>query len=49
MAIVDYRTGNVVAIVGGLGEKTESGWNRATQMRKQTGSTIKPLAVIAQD
>ena len=47
MAIVDYRTGNVVAIVGGLGEKTESGWNRATQMRKQTGSTIKPLAVIA--
>ena len=47
MAIVDYRTGNVVAVVGGFGEKTESGWNRATQMKKQTGSTIKPLAVIA--
>ena len=47
MAIVDYRTGNVVAVVVGFGEKTESGWNRATQMKKQTGSTIKPLAVIA--
>ena len=47
MAIVDYKTGNVVAVAGGLGEKTEAGWNRATQMQKQTGSSIKPLAVVA--
>ena len=47
MAIIDYKTGNVVAVAGGLGEKTESGWNRATQMEKQTGSSIKPLAVVA--
>ena len=47
MAIVDYKTGNVVAIAGGFGKKTSSGWNRATQMQKQTGSSIKPLAVVA--
>ena len=47
MAIVDYKTGNVVAVVGGFGEKTSAGWNRATQMKKQTGSSIKPLADVA--
>ena len=47
MAIVDYKTGNVVAVAGGFGEKTSAGWNRATQMEKQTGSSIKPLAVVA--
>ncbi len=47
MAIVDYKTGNVVGIAGGLGEKTEAGWNRATQMKKQTGSSIKPIADVA--
>ena len=48
MAIVDYRTGQVVGVAGGLGEKTTaSGWNRATQMVKQTGSSMKPLACIA--
>ncbi len=34
--------------MAGLGEKTESrGLNRATQSVRQTGSSIKPLAVIA--
>ena len=47
MAIVDYKTGHVVAVAGGFGEKTSAGWNRATQMQKQTGSSIKPLAVVA--
>ena len=48
MAIVDYKTGQVVGVAGGLGEKnTASGWNRATQMVKQTGSSMKPLACIA--
>ena len=47
MAIVDYKTGNVVGVAGGFGEKTAGGWNRATQMQKQTGSSMKPLASIA--
>ena len=47
MAIVDYKTGNVVGVAGGFGEKTAGGWNRATQMEKQTGSSMKPLASIA--
>ncbi len=46
MAIVDYKTGNVVAVAGGLGEKEASGWNRATQMKKQTGSSIKMIADV---
>ena len=47
MAIIDYKTGYVVGIAGGLGEKEASGWNRATQMRRQQGSAIKPLADVA--
>ena len=47
MAIVDYKTGNVVAVAGGLGEKEGAGWNRATQMKKQTGSSIKMIADVA--
>ena len=48
MAVIDYKTGNVVGTVGGLGEKTESrGLNRATQSVRQTGSSIKPIAVLA--
>ncbi len=48
MAVIDYKTGNVVGVAGGLGEKTEArGWNRATQMTKQPGSSMKPIAAIA--
>ena len=47
MAIIDYKTGNVVGIAGGLGTKEGAGWNRATQMKKQTGSSIKPIADVA--
>ena len=47
MAIIDYKTGNVVAVAGGLGEKEGAGWNRATQMKKQTGSSIKMIADVA--
>ncbi len=48
MVVIDYTTGNVVGTVGGLGEKTETrGLNRATQSVRQTGSSMKPLAVIA--
>ncbi len=47
MAIIDYKKGEVVAVGGNLGEQTASGWNRATQMVKQTGSSIKPIADVA--
>lgn len=39
-------TGGVNAIVGGRGEYTFRGFNRATQMRRQPGSVIKPLGVF---
>ena len=48
MVIMDQSTGYVVACTGGLGEKTKSrGFNRATQMKRQTGSSMKPIAVLA--
>ena len=48
MVIIDHQTGQIVACVGGLGEKdTARGLNRATQSTRQTGSSIKPLAVLA--
>ena len=47
MIIIDYKTGNVLGVSGGLGEKTGSNLNRATQSTRQPGSTIKPIADIA--
>lgn len=48
MIIMDPYTGEIKAMVGGVGKKTESrGLNRATQARRQPGSSIKPLAVYA--
>ena len=47
MVTLDYD-GNVVAIVGGLGEKTKSlSLNRAYSVERQTGSTIKPIGAYA--
>ncbi len=47
MVIMDHKTGQVVACVGGLGEKTEARpFNRATQAMRQTGSSSKPLAIL---
>lgn len=40
------HTGGVNAVVGGRGEYTFRGFNRATQMRRQPGSIIKPLGVF---
>ena len=41
---MDYK-GNVVGVVGGIGEKKESrGLNRATETTRSPGSCIKPLA-----
>ena len=48
MVVMDHKTGEVLACVGALGEKTEARpFNRATQSLRQTGSSIKPLAVLA--
>ncbi len=48
MVIIDQTTGNVVGCTGGLGEKTKPrSLNRATQSIRQTGSAIKPIAVLA--
>lgn len=41
------KTGGVTAIVGGRGKHVFRGFNRATQMRRQPGSTIKPIVVYA--
>ncbi len=44
---MDPQTGAVRAIVGGRGSHVFRGYNRATQMKRQPGSSIKPLAVYA--
>lgn len=47
MVIIDHKTGNVLGVSGGLGEKTGANWNRGTQALKQPGSAIKPIADVA--
>ncbi|WP_192986384.1 PBP1A family penicillin-binding protein [Carnobacterium mobile] len=42
---MDPKTGGVLAIIGGRGEHTFRGFNRATQIKRQPGSIMKPLAV----
>lgn len=44
---IDPKTGGVLAIIGGRGKHVFRGFNRATQMKRQPGSTMKPLAVYA--
>lgn len=47
MVVIDHTNGHVMGCVGGLGEKkTARGFNRATQALRQTGSSIKPIAVL---
>ncbi len=46
-ALVDPATGAVRAIVGGREYTTRRALNRATQLRRQPGSALKPLAVYA--
>lgn len=48
ITVVDNRTGAVVALSGGVGEKEGNRlWNRATQTLRAPGSSIKPLSVYA--
>ena len=43
--LMDPATSGVRALVGGRGEHVFRGFNRATQLQAQPGSSIKPLAV----
>ncbi|WNF21123.1 PBP1A family penicillin-binding protein [Mesobacillus jeotgali] len=43
--LLDPANGGVRALSGGRGEKVFRGFNRATHLRAQPGSTMKPLAV----
>ncbi len=48
IVIVDPYTGNIVGMAGGMGKKTASRiYNRATDMQRPPGSTIKPLSVYS--
>ena len=47
ITVMDPYTGNIVAMVGKIGEKKENlGWNCATT-RRQVGSSMKPLTAYA--
>ncbi|XJZ28083.1 transglycosylase domain-containing protein [Bacillota bacterium Lsc_1132] len=41
----DPKTGGIRAIVGGRGDHTFRGYNRASQLKAQPGSSFKPIAV----
>lgn len=44
MVIIDYRKGQVAGCMGGLGEDVDAiGINRATNMKRQPGSSFKPI------
>lgn len=48
MTIIDPYTGQIKGMVGGTGTKTSNHiWNRATQTKRQPGSSIKPLSAYA--
>lgn len=48
IVVIDNNTGDIVAIAGGVGEKTGfDEWNRATDAQLQSGSSIKPISIYA--
>lgn len=48
IVVIDNRTGDIVAMSGGVGDKDVSdGYNRATDATLQVGSSLKPLTVYA--
>ena len=46
-ACVNTQTGEVLAIVGGRSYDVRRGFNRATRLRRQPGSSLKPLVAYA--
>jgi len=47
MAVLDPASGEIRALIGGREHLTKRGLNRATDMKRQPGSSIKPVAVYA--
>ena len=47
LVLIDAKTGGVSAIVGGRDETTALAFNRATRIKRQPGSAIKPILVYA--
>ncbi|HWJ02300.1 MAG TPA: PBP1A family penicillin-binding protein, partial [Verrucomicrobiae bacterium] len=47
MVILEQKTGQVKAMVGGRSHSVRRGFNRATMLKRQPGSTFKPLVVYA--
>ena len=48
IVVIDNSTGDIVAMAGGVGEKTGfDDWNRATDAKLQSGSSIKPISIYA--
>ena len=47
MVVLDPHTGEIAGLIGGRDYTTQRGLNRATQMKRSPGSTIKPIAVYA--
>ena len=45
--LMDYKTGQIKALCGGRGEKTNLSFNYVTQAKRQPGSTFKVLAAYA--
>ena len=45
MALLDHTNGEVIAMAGGRNYTVNRGYNRATQLIRSPGSTIKPLVV----
>ena len=48
MVVIDNRTGDIVAMAGGVGEKNvHDAYNRTTDAKLQPGSSVKPLTIYA--
>jgi 1A family penicillin-binding protein len=47
LVLIDAKTAGVSAIIGGRDRDTALGFNRATRIRRQPGSAIKPILVYA--
>lgn len=45
MIVTEVKTGNILALIGGI-DYAKSAFNRATQARRQAGSTIKPFVYL---
>lgn len=43
--LIDPRDGGIRALIGGRGDQPFRGFNRAVQLKRQPGSTMKPIAV----